>query len=443
VSSPAAADGERPDPILVARVDVDRALPRLSPLRGDGTRYSHALLHLYRAGIPVGQREIPLGDAPLPPAELAAVLGDAPASRPEPDSARDTPFISVVVPTVMQRGDLLDGSIAALAALDYPDFEVIVVDNRPDGSAARAHLHDRLRRHDRVTVVSEAYPGISAARNTGLRHARGEIVAFTDDDAAVDPRWLAAIARRMSTQPAPDCVTGLVLPAELETPAQIWFERSGGKVADDFELITYRREGAAGRWSAGRYSVVARRGAGSSRVPIYRAKFGMGANMAFRTAVLRELGGFDEALGTGTVSCGGEDIVMLSRLLYAGGTVAFDPAVVVHHYHRRDDEALLAQMHGYGVGYTAALTALVRTDPRHLIGLAHLVVPALRLVLHRSAERSRVSYPARFVATERRGLLAGPARYLRARRALRRAGRPPVPAVQPATVPVPAPPIAS
>jgi hypothetical protein len=331
----------------------------------------------------------------------------------------------------MSRAEELERNVAALSELRYPAFEVIVVDNRPDAAPDAPDrpdpLYARLRGYPRVCVVAQRKPGISAARNEGVRHARGEIIAFTDDDALVDPGWLAAIGRRFAAEPDTDCVTGLVLPAELETPAQVWFERSGGKLDQAYTRVHYRLAGGPA-WSPGRFAVTARThglaataGANAGavpgpRIPIYRAKFGMGVNMAFRTAWLRQCRGFDEALGTGTASRGGEDIAALSGLLFAGRGITFDPAVVVRHYHRRSEEECRTQIYGYGVGYTAALTALVRSDARHLVGLVHLALPALRVLRNRSTDRVESGYPSHLRRIERRGLLAGPRAYLRSRR---------------------------
>ena len=77
-------------------------------------------------------------------------------------------------------------------------------------------------------MVRERRPGISAARNAGVAAATGEIIAFTDDDVRVDPLWLRAIGERFASDSAIEAVTGLILPAELETPAQVWFERYYG-----------------------------------------------------------------------------------------------------------------------------------------------------------------------------------------------------------------------
>lgn len=427
-------DADRPRPVRVVSVDVDQPLPDLRAERADGDDYARALVFAFRKGVPAGHLEVSMENSVVTGAQLAdrlaPMLPDQPHSA-GPIAAPTTraPYISIVVPTVMRRTELLERSVLALAGLDYPGFEVIVVDNRPDDTPGRARTHQQLARHPRVSVVAEPVAGISAARNTGVRHARGEIIAFTDDDAEVDGNWLRAIAHRFVTEPDVDCVTGLVLPAELETPAQIWFERSGGKVAQRYAAASYRNSGAwrghlLGSWSKRRFAVTTISEDPSQRrlphrpergVPVYRAKFGMGVNMAFRTAALRTLGGFDEALGTGTLAGGGEDIEMISRLLYSGRKLTFDPAVVVRHYHRRDYAGVRRQMYAYGTGYTAALTALIRSDPRHLVGLLYLVPEALRLRARRSADRGTGRYPKDLTLAELRGLMAGPFLYARGR----------------------------
>jgi GT2 family glycosyltransferase len=307
---------------------------------------------------------------------------------------------------------------------------VILVDNRPDASAQRTALHARLATDPRVRVVTERRVGISAARNRGAWVARGELVAFTDDDAVVHPGWLRGIGRRFVAEPAVDCVSGVVLPAELETPAQIWFERSGSKLEQRYRAVTFHSDGTwrgrrLGALRRARFEITATPEAGTpEKHLVYRAgKFGMGANIAFRVAALRSLGGFEETLGTGTAARGAEDIAALARLLYAGGRITMDPAVIVHHYHRVDYAGSRQQMYGYGVGATAALTALVRSDPRHLIGLLHMALPGVRVLLGKSGQRRAGDYPKDLARVELRGLLVGPFAYLRSRLAYVRTTR--------------------
>ncbi|PYO71704.1 MAG: glycosyl transferase, partial [Gemmatimonadetes bacterium] len=97
------------------------------------------------------------------------------------------PRVSVVVCSyngARTIGDCLDG----LARLDYPDYEVIVVD---DGSTDRAAV---IARRYPVVVIQTHNQGLALARNVGLKEATGEIVAYIDDDARPDPQWLRYLA---------------------------------------------------------------------------------------------------------------------------------------------------------------------------------------------------------------------------------------------------------
>jgi GT2 family glycosyltransferase len=149
--------------------------------------------------------------------------------------------------------------------------------------------------------------------------------------------------------------------------------------------------------------------------------FGTGASMAFRTRTLRTLGGFDEALGAGTPAQGGEDTLMFTRLLDGGATTLYHPAALVRHVHRADLDGLRTQMAGYGAGLTAFYAALLRDDPRRFVRLLALVPRALRDLTGKDSVRVstvREDFPAELFAANRRGMLAGPWRYFRGRRAL-------------------------
>ena len=144
--------------------------------------------------------------------------------------------------------------------------------------------------------------------------------------------------------------------------------------------------------------------------------------MAFRTAVLAATGGFDEALGVGTATCGGEDLAMLIELLTAGHRLAYEPAAIIQHAHRATFPELERQIYGYGLGFTAMLTAVTLRNPRHVIGLAS-VLPGWLRSLRDPASAKQVNraddYPPALARAELRGMLAGPVAYLRARMALR------------------------
>ena len=299
-------DPWRAGPIRVVQVDVDRPVPDVSAVRERGPDYTGAFVIVFRDGRPLGHVEFDLDRPEFSAAEvrqrIVAALGDVWAeARPLRAAVADSdlPFITAVVPSAFSRGELLERCVEALAAQDYPAFEVIVVDNRPRDTPERADLWRRLSRHQRVTVVAEPLPGSAAARNRGIGLARGSVVAFVDDDALPSAQWLRAIGHRFALEPQTDAVTGMFLPAELETPSQILFERSGTKFGHRYQRLAVQGGRAQGR---GRFQMRVwspEDGAAESTVlPVYRAGlYGVGANMAFRANALHALNGFDDAIG--------------------------------------------------------------------------------------------------------------------------------------------------
>lgn len=425
-----------PDPVLVTAVDVASPLADIDARRDDGTTYTSAWILVTRSGRPLAMLETQLSGPCLSAADLGALIArqvaDAPSTADTPATmAVGLPSITVVVPTVASRADELLACIERLTSLRYDDFDVVVVDNR----RARGHGDDVLAHvaaMPGLAVITERRPGISAARNAGLWAARGEIVAFTDDDVIVDARWLEAIGQRFAADPDTIGVSGLVVPQELETPAQVWFERSGSGIDRSYSALVFESE-LRGRPSTSlsrrRFRVIRREesSGAESVVSLYATgEFGIGSNMAFRAQVLRDLGGFDVALGAGTETCGGEDLLILLQILLCGGRLVNDPAIFVHHLHRRDLPALERQIRGYGTGMTATLAALIAADPRHLLGLAAVVPLWLRSMLRpHTGKRAKQAfgYPSRLVALELRGMLSGPLAYVRSRRSQRRWSR--------------------
>ena len=261
----------------------------------------------------------------------------------------------------------------------------------------------------------------------------------------VDPGWLAALGRRFAANPAELVVTGLVLPAELETPAQLMFERYYGGFAAErsFEPLSYGLAGSAGApWRRAR--IVARDAAGRAvrSHPVYGAGVcGAGCNMAFRRSALAGGEPFDLALGTGTPARGGEDLAAMIEVLWHGGRIGYEPAAVVHHQHRRGYDELVRQMSGYGIGFTAMITSLVRRDRTHLLGLPAQLPDAPRRLAgsatdpvarrprgrpRRPGHRARTdapnpagtepAFPSELARTELAGYLRGPLAYWRSRR---------------------------
>jgi glycosyltransferase involved in cell wall biosynthesis len=305
------------------------------------------------------------------------------------------PPITVAVCT-RDRPQSLKACLDALSRLDYPEFEVVVVDNASCDPAVRQIVQASGFRY-----AHEEIPGLNWARNRAWREARHDIVAYIDDDAIASPGWLLGIAHGFS-QPETMAVTGLVLPAELETPAQKEFEDYGG-MSKGFSPKVVRKDdlGPAGM--------------------LWSLSWGVGANMAFRRALFGMVGGFDPALDVGTPTRGGGDIEFFYRVVAAGHTLRYEPAAYVYHVHRRDRSSLMRQIESNGRSFPAYLLTVSRNyhDQRGAVisfGLRQwlwgwLIKRAVKAIWRRDRQTIR------FVAAELRGSLGSLQAYRASRRA--------------------------
>jgi hypothetical protein len=154
--------------------------------------------------------------------------------------------------------------------------------------------------------------------------------------------------------------------------------------------------------------------------PYAAGTFGSGANMAFRTRTLRALGGFDPATGTGSRARGGDDLAGFFAVLSAGHTLAYQPAAIVRHAHRRDAESLRALMFDYGAGLGAFLTKIMVDRPDLVFDIAWRVpFGAAHALRSRPSGRDATGLSKGLAARERLGMLAGMVGYLTERRARR------------------------
>jgi glycosyltransferase involved in cell wall biosynthesis len=293
----------------------------------------------------------------------------------------------------------------ALSALDYPEplLDRLVVDNAPSDESTR----DVVAAYPCIRYVREPRPGLDWARNRAAMEARGEIVAYTDDDVSVDPAWVRAIAAAFEEEPHAMCVTGLVLPDELDTDAQILFERYGG----------------FGRGLARRvYRVDVEGGASAVRLYGGTGRFGTGANMAFRKVFFEQAGPFDPALDVGTPTNGGGDLEMFFRVLKHGHALVYEPAAMVRHRHRREYAALREQIANNGIGFYSYLVRTGQAYPEDRAAIARLGVWwfwwwNLRRLLRGILRPS--TFPLDLVVAELKGSIVGPRRYALAKRRAR------------------------
>ncbi|MCS6815497.1 MAG: glycosyltransferase family 2 protein, partial [Cyanobacteria bacterium] len=261
---------------------------------------------------------------------------------PKPTYSGPFPLVTVVVCT-RNRTDDLKQCLDAILKLNYPNVEYLVVDNAPsdDRTAELVQKH-----YPQVCYVQEPKPGLSWARNRAIAEAKGEIIAYTDDDVIVDPDWVLSIVKVFTSDPEVMAVTGLVAPYELETESQILFERHGGF--------------GRGFLNSRRYQIV------GDRVPKHwlgGGQFGTGANMAYRRDLFDLIGGFNVALGAGTLSTGCEDHEMYFRVLKSGYALVYEPSALVWHRHRRTYEALRSQLASDGIGLYSYFTCTIQTYP--------------------------------------------------------------------------------
>lgn len=405
--------GEPPDlaPIRIVDADLAQGLPDLVQTDPDtGKKYQAAWCLIRSSGRPVRIMEIPLHQPVLPAAEFLELVEADTQETPLPPipgaTGPDAPHVTVVIST-RDRADSLRRCLDSLLVQTYPDMDIVVVDNAPSTAATFDLISAEYAGTGRVQYVLEETPGLARAHNTGVAAAKGEVIAFTDDDVIVDPSWVAAMAANFATSRRVACVTGLILPAELDTRAQYWTERHGGfgkglsrKV---FDPERPQDHGPLFPYAAG--------------------AFGSGANMAFRRESLVRMGGFDAALGAGTIARGGDDLSGFHATLAAGHQLVYEPGAIVWHHHRRSEDGMRRQAYGYGVGLGAYLTKLVVDDPARILLFARRFPAAMaHLFSRKSGKMARLpaDYPRRLVWSERMGIVMGVPGYLRSRRKLRR-----------------------
>lgn len=364
--------------------------------------YPRARLLLRWAGRPVGQLTLPVVEDRIAEPALERALADWAAwsfwEAWLADSLGESPTRDVsgtLVPTVAvctrERPDDLARCLAAIQALPHPALDVVVVDNRP----ATTRTRELLERFPSFRYARHDEGGLNAARNRALREARGDVVAFTDDDAVVDPGWLSALLRNFD-DPRVLCTTGLTMPIQLDTEAQELFE-----AYSPFGRGFHRRVFDLARSS-----------------PLAVGPVGAGANMALRRSTPTLVGEFDEALDGGTPTRSGGDHEMFSRILAGGYRIVYDPAALAWHRHRRSMDELRETLRGYGTGVYAMWTrALVEgrefgVFKQALAWLRYGQAPQLVRAIARRPGRM----PLGLLAAEWRGCLAGPMAYLAARR---------------------------
>jgi GT2 family glycosyltransferase len=224
---------------------------------------------------------------------------------PLPPSLPTYPKMSVIV-CAYNAERTMDQCLISLKNLNYPNYEVIVVN---DGSTDRTL--EIAQSYDFVRLISHENKGLSAARNTGISAATGEIIAFTDSDCMADPDWLHYLVAKFLSSGL-SAIGGPNLPPPDDSLVASCVAVSPGApthVLLDDEVAEH--------------------------IP--------GCNMAFRRDALEAIGGFDPLF-----RAAGDDVDICWRLQNKGYTIGFSPAAVVWHFRRNTVRDYVKQQMGYG-----------------------------------------------------------------------------------------------
>ena len=234
------------------------------------------------------------------------------------------PFISIIICSYNGSATIRD-TLEGVLTLDYPQFEVIVVN---DGS--KDSLEEIVKSYP-VKLITTTNKGLSAARNTGMHEAKGEIIAYIDDDAYPDPDWLKYLAYAYENSEHA-CIGGPnVAPSDDGFLATCVANAPGGPV---HVLLTDEI---------------------AEHVP--------GCNMTFKKDALLAIGGFDPIYRNA-----GDDVDVCWRIQASGRTIGFHPSALVWHHRRNSFTAYWKQQKGYG----KAEALLEAKWPEKYNGFGHL-----------------------------------------------------------------------
>ena len=260
----------------------------------------------WRGGRPVDDWAFGLVDADRRPKPALEAATRAFAAAPFPAADRTRwPMVSVLV-CAYNAAETLADCLESLEALDYPNYEILVVnDGSTDDTPAIA------RRHRRVRVIDTPPGGLSVARNVALAHAAGEIVAYTDADVRAHPQWLTYLVRPFLERDVAGAGGPNVVPPDDPWLAQCVARAPGAPTHVMLDDVI------------------------AEHVP--------GCNMAFRRQALLALGGFNPIFG-----CAADDVDVCWRFQAVGAEIGFAPAALVWHHHRSSVRAYWKQQFNYG-----------------------------------------------------------------------------------------------
>lgn len=405
------------EPARVALVDLADPLPPM-PAEGIDGRWHRRVVTLVQIdGQPIGVADLAIGTGIGPTGvgdAIWAALGPEVRhhlGRPELDRLpvagfgrtprpRPPDLPATVVVATRDRPNELATCLRSLLDLDHDAFDVVVVDNAPSDLRAREVVARFGGGRVPVAYVHEPRPGLARAHNAARAHVTGTVVAITDDDVVVDPTWLRRLCDGFTAADGVGAVTGMIFPAELETPTQAWTD-----VHAAYNKGYERR-------------IVGLADASDPLLPWATGTVGSGANMAFTVDALEAIGWFDDALGAGTPARGGDDLAAFHDVLVTGHRIVYEPAAVIFHRHHRDPQVVRRLTYSYGIALSAHLTRSVLERPGSIVRLLPKVGAGVRHGARTSRGPDVDEVPGLTGTTwrQRAGMLVGPWSYVRSRR---------------------------
>ncbi|MEG3898507.1 MULTISPECIES: glycosyltransferase [unclassified Microcoleus] len=388
----------------MATAILDLEISKLPPEIAVEERYSKALVLIRLHGKPIGQATVTVGGGRIDGDELREILMNATGENlwknwlyealawDERGPVQAMPIATVAVCT-RDRPEDLRRCLDALMLLPDDGQEYLVIDNCPATDASS----ELIKNYPKIRYVREDVAGESSARNRALREAKHEFVAFTDDDAVPDPNWLRSLLRNFR-DPRVTCVTGLLMPLELETEAQEWFERYSA-YGQGFERRVFD---------------------GAHCNPLMVAPVGVSGSMALRKSAIDCIGLFDQALGVGTPAKCGSDSEMFARILRAGYRIVYEPRAVSWHRHRRSWEELRKLLQCYGIGVYAFWTRIFVVNREFSVPLLALAWLRYKQIpeLIASMRKQPDAVPIDLLLAQLRGCISGPMAYFASRKRL-------------------------
>ncbi len=243
-------------------------------------------------------------------------------------TAANTVKISAVICSY-NRARFIIKAVDSIFAQRFPvaDYEVVVVDNNStDNTLALLARYQADHPQRAFRYYTELNQGVSHTRTRCVKEARGEVVAFIDDDSYAEDNWLGSIHDFFATHPDVYSLGGKILPYYLAEPPA-WFSRYFFGLVGRFDL-------------------------GKDIKPLTGSRYPCGANMAFRKAIFEEIGFFNTAIGrSGTGLSAGEEKDIYLKILATGKRVYYLPQMVVHHAVEANKFDIgYVQRHSMGIG---------------------------------------------------------------------------------------------